>query len=67
MGLCEEGLIIAQRSSLIDTEIDLLIKERDKARLNKDYIKADAIRDQLLEKGIELRDSPSGTLWHKLS
>ena len=28
---------------------------------------ADAIRDQLLEKGIELRDSPSGTLWHKLS
>ena len=67
LGLCEEGLIIAQRSSLIDTEIDLLIKERDKARLNKDYIKADAIRDQLLEKGIELRDSPSGTLWHKLS
>jgi cysteinyl-tRNA synthetase len=29
----------------------------------KDWNKSDALRDQLLEKGIEVKDSPSGVIW----
>ncbi len=39
------------------------IAERAEAREAKDWARADAIRDELLEAGIELRDGPSGTTW----
>lgn len=39
------------------------IQSRTAARANKDFAKSDAIRDELLAKGIELRDSPQGTTW----
>ncbi len=39
------------------------IEERKTARAAKDFATADAIRNQLLEKGIELNDSPHGTTW----
>jgi cysteinyl-tRNA synthetase len=44
-------------------EIERLIKERDEARKNKDYEKADRIRDYLKEKGIILSDTKEGTKW----
>ena len=37
--------------------------ERDRAREAKDWTAADAIRDELAAKGVELRDRPSGTDW----
>lgn len=43
--------------------IELLIAEREQARLNKDFATADRIRDQLKASGIELSDSASGTHW----
>ena len=44
-------------------EIEALIREREKARQEKDFPRADAIRDELAQKGILLRDTPWGTFW----
>jgi len=44
-------------------EIEQLIKDRELARKSKDFAKSDAIRNQLLEKGIILKDTPQGTEW----
>lgn len=44
-------------------EIEALIKERAKARSEKDWSRADAIRDRLKKMGIALEDGPEGTVW----
>jgi len=46
-------------------ELKELIQEREEARKQKDYSRADTIRDILLQRGIELKDTPSGTEWTK--
>jgi cysteinyl-tRNA synthetase len=43
-----------------------LITERDQARQNNDWPASDKIRATLKEQGIELRDTPSGTIWNRL-
>ena len=48
-------------------EIEKLINERKTLKENKDFTSADAIRDSLLEKGIELIDSEDGTTWKSKS
>ncbi len=45
-------------------DIERLIEERNKARDGKDFKRADAIRDELKEKGIILEDTPKGTVWY---
>ncbi|RKX62812.1 MAG: cysteine--tRNA ligase [Thermodesulfobacteriota bacterium] len=47
------------------TEVDVLkvIKERTRAREEKDWASADRIRDELGAKGITLKDGPEGTTW----
>ena len=53
-----------QTPSDIDTEeIEKMIQERDQARKNKDWARADAIREKLSEEGIILEDGPKGTSW----
>ncbi|RME57625.1 MAG: cysteine--tRNA ligase, partial [Candidatus Dadabacteria bacterium] len=47
-------------------EIEELIKEREKARKEKNFKRADEIRDLLLSKGIALKDTPQGTKWYKV-
>ena len=44
-------------------EIEKLINERKTLKENKDFSGADAIRDSLLGKGIELIDTENGTTW----
>jgi cysteinyl-tRNA synthetase len=44
-------------------EIDALIARRTEARKNKDWGQADKIRDELIEMGILLEDTPEGTVW----
>lgn len=46
-----------------EKEINELIEKRAEAKKNKDYKTADEIRDQLLAKGIELKDTSRGTTW----
>ncbi len=50
-------------ASLDNEQIDGLIVERQQARANKDFARADAIRDQLTEMGVELMDSAGTTTW----
>ena len=47
-------------------DIDKLIKERNDARKNKDFARADEIRDNLKEMGIEIEDTRSGTTWKRI-
>jgi cysteinyl-tRNA synthetase len=49
----------------LDAEIEALIEERLEARRNKDFARADEIRDQLAAEGIELLDTPQGTRWKR--
>jgi cysteinyl-tRNA synthetase len=48
-------------------EIESLIEERLKARREKNFQKADDIRDRLRDMGIELMDTPQGTRWKPLA
>ncbi len=50
----------------VDTaEIEALIAARTEAKKAKDFARSDAIRDKLDAMGIELRDSPEGTVWKR--
>lgn len=47
-------------------EIEALIAKRTDAKKNKDWATADAIRNELKERGIILEDSPTGTTWKRI-
>ncbi len=72
LGILEEdpeAFIEARRTRALEEkglrreEVEGAIKEREEARKAKDFARADAIRDQLSQKGIILRDTPWGTFW----
>lgn len=50
---------------LLDDDIERLIQQREEARAAKEFEQADAIRDQLKEKGILLEDTPQGIRWKR--
>jgi len=47
-------------------EIDRLIRDREKARKNKDWERADTVRNELARKGFEIVDTPKGPVWKEL-
>ena len=49
--------------NLSKAEIEGLISERNEAKKTKNYERADMIRDELMEQGIEIMDNSSGTSW----
>ena len=49
----------------IDSHIEALISERTEAKKRRDFAGADKIRSRLLEMGIILEDTPSGTKWKR--
>jgi len=55
----------AERATSVDANIEALIKEREQARADKNWARADDIRKQLSEQGIVLEDTSSGTLWRR--
>jgi cysteinyl-tRNA synthetase len=60
------GLLDNDENKLTDEsvkEIEKLIEERNEAKANKDYAKADEIRNILLQKGVQIKDSRDGTTW----
>ena len=62
LGLKKEVLV--KESKIEEEEISTLINERLKAKMAKNYAKADEIRNLLKEKGIELIDqSKEITTW----
>ena len=52
---------------LVDGLVQMLIASREEARQARDWAKADAVRDSLLEMGISLEDGPQGTTRWRLS
>ena len=59
------GIMEGEREE-ISEDIEGLIAERNAARKNKDFAKADEIRDKLKEMGIEIEDTRSGTTWKRI-
>ena len=51
--------------SLTDAAIDALVAERTHAKKTRNFGRADAIRNELLEKGILLEDSKDGVRWKR--
>ncbi len=51
--------------SILDREVEGLIEERQQARRQKNFRRADEIRDQLLARGIILEDTKEGVRWKK--
>ena len=47
-------------------QIEELLKERDDARQKRNWERADAIRDELRGRGIEIIDTPDGTTWRTI-
>ncbi len=43
--------------------IETKLRERTDARADKDWARSDALRDELLEMGVEVRDGPAGSDW----
>ena len=60
------GIETEKKEEILDEEIEAMIEERQQARKNKDFKKADEIRDALLEKGIQLKDTREGVKWSRV-
>ena len=59
------GVAVEREQTLLDEEIEALMKERQQARQNRDFARADEIRDTLKERGILLEDTPQGPRWKR--
>ncbi|MBQ3793763.1 MAG: cysteine--tRNA ligase [Lachnospiraceae bacterium] len=60
------GLVVEKKNDGLDAEIEALIEERTKAKKEKNFARADEIRDELLAKGIELKDTREGVQWKRI-
>ena len=64
--LCDVlGIIVEKKEEILDSDIEALIAERQAARKEKNFARADEIRDTLLEQGIILEDTREGVKWKR--
>ena len=59
------GIKTERKKEVLDEDIEKLIEERQAARKAKDFARADAIRDELLNMGIILEDTREGVKWKR--
>lgn len=59
------GLIVNKEAEILDEEIEKLIEERQMARKEKNFKRADEIRDELAAMGIILKDTREGVQWKR--
>lgn len=59
------GIIIEKKEELLDADIEALIQERQAARKERNFARADEIREELLAKGIVLEDTREGVKWKR--
>ena len=59
------GIVIKEDKGMLDDEIERLIGERQQARKDRNFARADEIRDLLTEKGIILEDTREGVRWKR--
>ncbi len=60
------GILDAAEAEFLDDEIEALIEERNNARKEKNFARADEIRDMLKENGIILEDTRGGVKWKRV-
>ncbi|MBM6855595.1 cysteine--tRNA ligase [Mediterraneibacter glycyrrhizinilyticus] len=60
------GIIVDKKDEMLDAEIEKMIEERQAARKNRDFARADQIRADLLAKGIVLEDTREGVKWKRV-
>jgi cysteinyl-tRNA synthetase len=60
------GFIEKESVDILSPEEEALFQARLEAKKNKDYARADALREELLKRGIEVRDTPQGPVWKRL-
>jgi len=60
------GIVTERKAEVLDAEIEALIAERRQARQDKNFARADEIRQQLLDQGIILEDTREGVKWKRL-
>lgn len=58
-------MIVEKEEELLAEDIEKLIEERQAARKEKNFKRADEIRNELLEKGIILEDTREGVKWKR--
>ena len=63
LGLLPETELTTNNPELLEQTINLLMELRRDFRQQKDFVRADLIRQRLQELGIELQDSKDGTTW----
>ena len=59
------GLVYNRKTETLDSDVEALIEARTNARKEKNWAKADRIRDQLKKMGIVLEDTAQGVKWHR--
>ena len=59
------GLVLEKKEEILAEEVEQLIQERQQARKEKNFARADEIRNQLLEQGIILEDTREGVKWKR--
>ena len=59
------GIIVEREAEILDADIEALIAERQAARKERNFARADQIRDELLAKGIILEDTREGVKWKR--
>lgn len=59
------GIFGPEQDLSLDQEIESLVQERETARMNRDFVRSDEIRDELLQRGIILEDTKDGVRWKK--
>ena len=59
------GIIVDKEDEILASDIEALIEERQAARKAKNFARADEIRDELLAKGIILKDTREGVKWKR--
>ncbi len=59
------GIVTEKEEEMLDSFIEQLIQERQEARKQKDFARADQIRDELAAKGIVLKDTREGVAWKR--
>ncbi len=65
--LCDVlGIEVEREQELLDADIEQLIEERRQARKDKNFARADEIRNLLQEKGIALEDTREGVKWKRI-
>ena len=47
-----------------NTKIEEMIEERDRAKRDKNFARADEVRDELASMGVTIKDTREGTKWH---